>query len=127
MNIKVSIMLKRTLFFSIFFALSAAVFVNQGFGMRKSDAQRASEILKPRMVIRKYCAPCGDSRWKHITIKNVKVKHKGYNYRLLVNGREANLAYYYIKIHGNWVNIAMLLGMDVPESLEFLPAQARIP
>lgn len=107
--------------------VTVLIFANPVPAMRKQDAYRASEILRPRMVVRKYCAPCGDSRWTHITIKKVRVRRKGYDYRLYINGREVDLSSFYIKIHGNWVNIAMLIGMEVDGVPEFLPAQNRIP
>ena len=121
-------MLRKTIIYAVFFSIAlTSVFMDTAFAIRKEDARRASEILKPRMVIRKYCAPCGDSTWRHITIKKVRVKKKGYDYRIFINGREENLSYFYIKIHGNWVNIAMLIGMEVEDVPEFLPAQAMTP
>lgn len=121
-------MLRKTIVYAVFFSVAlSSAFMDTAFGMRKADARRASEILRPRMVIRYYCAPCGHSTWTHVTIKKVRVKKKGYDYRIFINNREANLAYYYIKIHGNWVNIAMLIGMEVEDVPEFLPAQARVP
>ncbi len=120
-NIKIAVMF-------IISTILILIFSNSALAMKKQDAYRASEILRPRMVVRKYCAPCGDSRWTHITIKRVRVRRKGYDYRLFINGREVKLSNFYIKIHGNWVNIAMLIGMDVEKGVpEFLPARNRIP
>ncbi len=121
-------MLRKTIIYAVFFSIAlASAFMDTAFGMRREDARRASEILRPRMVIRKYCSPCGDSTWTHITIKKVRVKRKGYDYRVFINGREEDLSYFYIKIHGNWVNIAMLIGMEVSGVPEFLPVRNRIP
>ncbi|MDM8515287.1 hypothetical protein QUF76_03750 [Desulfobacterales bacterium HSG16] len=104
-----------------------SIFASQGACLDRADAIRASQIIRMGKTLRKFCPPCGDTMWRHISVKRVSVKQAGSGYSVYVNGRRINIKYYYTKINGNWVNIAMLLGIDVPESLEFLPAQARIP
>ncbi len=121
-------MLRKTIIFGfIMIAISAGIPASVAYAMGRSDAIRAAEILRPRMVVRQFCAPCGDSRWTHVTIRNVKIRRRGYDYSLVINGDEIDLSHFYIKIHGNWVNIALLIGIEVSDVPEFLPSRARVP
>lgn len=120
-------MIKKIITLGIFIVISVMVWPLEGLCLSRTDAYRTAEVLKPRMVVRKYCAPCGDKRWRHITIQRVQIRRKGGDYRVIINGDIINPANFYIKIHGNWVNVAMLIGMDVRGVPEFLPSYERTP
>ncbi|QTA91613.1 Lysozyme inhibitor N-terminal domain-containing protein [Desulfonema magnum] len=117
-------MLKNAIiFFTIFFfAIMASAFADQAAWIKKSDAYKAGGMINPGMMIREYCAPCNDAGWKVLTVKQVEVKNTadGQSYQVFLNGKGIDLAYTYIQKQGTWVNLAMLLGLDVsgvPESL----------
>ncbi len=120
-------MIKKISTLGIFLVIFIMALPSEGLSLNKSDAYRTAEILKPRMVVRRYCAPCGDRTWKHITIRRVQIRRHSGDYRVIVNGVIIDPANFYIKIHGNWVNVAMLIGMNVKGVPEFLPPNERTP
>ncbi len=120
-------MLKKSVFSLAFLMITAVLPVDQAACMTRSDAERALEIVKSGMVLRRYCAPCGDSVWTYLTIRSVKKISAGDEDAILVNGRGTDLSDLYMNINGNWVNIAILLGLDVAGVPEFLPTQFRTP
>ncbi|MCP4345892.1 MAG: DUF1311 domain-containing protein [Desulfobacterales bacterium] len=123
-------MLKKTILFGLFFAavFTSLVFADQAAWIEKSDADKASQAINPGIVLRKFCAPCGDSAWTAITVRKVEVKHKeSSNYQVEVNGQGIDLAYVYIEKNSRWVNLAIHLGLTVSDVPEFLsdPASVR--
>ena len=121
-------MIKNQIIQNIVLALFFTFFlVELTFGLERPDAFRASEIIRSRMVIRKYCAPCGDSRWSYVTVKKVTVENSGDDYRVIVNDTDIDLSHLYVNINGNWVNMAILIGLDTHNVPEFLPDKVRVP
>ncbi len=126
---KAYFILKKCIFFGLFFtAVSASlVFADQAAWIGKSDAGKANQTINPGSVLRKFCAPCGDSTWTAMTVKKVEVKNKGgNNYQVEVNGQGIDLAYVYIEKNNKWVNLAIHLGLTVSDVPEFLPDQNSI-
>ncbi len=120
------LILKKGILFGLFFAAVSVslVFADQAAWIEKSDADKANQTINPGIVLRKFCAPCGDSAWTAITVKKVEVKHKGgSNYQVEINGQGIDLAYVYIEKNNRWVNLAIHLGLTVSDVPEFLPDQ----
>lgn len=112
---------------AIFALVIALKLPGSSAALERPEALRASQIIKSRMVIRKYCAPCGDTRWVYITVKKVSVEGSGYDYQVVLNGRQADLSQLYVNINGNWVNMASLIGISLPGVPEYLPDKVRSP
>lgn len=121
-------MLKNAILYLVLsMLLAGGLNVNQADCMTRTDAERALEIVKKGMVLRRYCAPCGDAVWTYLTVKKVKIISAGDEHALLLNGNGTDLSDLYMNINGNWVNIAILLGLDVSGVPEFLPSRFRTP
>ena len=124
-EVEAIMLIRVTVYLTLFLAISTSMFVDIASCMKKSDAKKATEILKPGMQVRRYCAPCGDSIWTYLSIGSVKMVSSGDDYAVEVNGNKSNLSNLYKNVNGNWVNVAIMLGLDVSGVPEFLPAQFR--
>lgn len=118
-------MLRKTILLGLLFvAVPVTILADQAAWIGKSDAYKAGQMINPGTVLRKYCAPCGDSAWTPLTVRKVEVKHKnGDYYQVEINGQGTDLAYVYIEQKGKWVSLAMNLGLKVSGVPEFLPDQ----
>jgi len=118
-------MLRNTIVlgFSFFIISATTAFADQAIWIKKSDADKALQMIHPGMTVRKYCAPCGDSTWTSLTVKEVKVNQKEKDFfEVNVNGEGIDLAYIYIENQGRWRNLAMMLNLNVADVPEYLEA-----
>ncbi|MDM8524507.1 DUF1311 domain-containing protein [Desulfococcaceae bacterium HSG8] len=114
---------------SLIFLLTAiitAASADQAAWIEKPDAYKAGEMINPGIVIREFCAPCGDETWKDIKVKQVEVRNTDARfYQIFINGEGIDLAYTYIQKADRWINLAMLLGLNVSGVPEFLSEQQK--
>lgn len=120
-------MLKKCLTAMIFFLMTiASSFADQAAWIEKSDAYKAGGMINPGTLLRSFCAPCGDTIPTDLPVKQVEVKNADARYyQIFINGKGIDLAYTYIEQEGKWVNLAMLLGLEVSGVPEFLPEPDR--
>jgi len=123
-------MLKKILVIGCLFALvSVSVFADQAAWIDKKSADKAGKMIRPGMVLRKFCAPCGNSMWSEVKADKVETKPRDKShYEVEVNGEGIDLAYMYIPEKGKWKNLAMLVGLKVsgvPRILTENPADAE--
>jgi uncharacterized protein YecT (DUF1311 family) len=116
-------MLKKSVYFILFFfAMIGNSLADQAAWVEKSAAYKAGEMINSGMILREYCAPCGDTTWTELPVKQVEVKNTdGEFYQVFINGKGIDLAYVYILQNSKWTNIAMSLGLSVADVPEFLP------
>ncbi len=121
-------MIKKTTII-LLFIIAGGIFLlpELGICLRRDEAFRVAEVLKPRMIVRYYNPASGNRRWQNVNIKRVQVIEKNSDYHVVINGSVINPGHFYIKIHGNWVNVAMLVGIEVKGVPEFLPESDRTP
>jgi len=120
-------MLKKCLIAMIFFFMTlTSAFSDQAAWIKKSDAYKAGDMINSGTVLREYCAPCGDTTWTDLSVKQTEVKNADAEfYQVFINGKGIDLAYVYIEQEGKWVNLAMLLGLDVSDVPKFLAEPDR--
>ena len=110
------------------FLSGALLYADQAAWITKEQAEKGAKLIKVSGVIRHYCAPCGETAYKSEKVSTVVVEEVESNftgevyYEVRVNGTGVDLAYVYVRSGGNWVNVAMFLGMDVSDVPELLPA-----
>lgn len=88
-------------------------------------AQRALRLLHRGDVVHAYCAPCGETRSRRMTVRTLgigriwdrpgsaRVYRDGDGdgfWSVEVNDRAIDLAYVYVRRDGRWHNLAMLAG-----------------
>ena len=106
------------------------VTVNQYFWLRDPmKLGKAKKLLTERVTFIEHCQPCQNAKPTSCRVevaKNVLIEAAGdgVNYRLLVNGRQVDLAYIYVANKhirkGRFTNIAQKVGLEtksVPRSL----------
>lgn len=101
---------------------------DQALYISKENANRAINLLKNVSIIKLYCAPCGDTSSKSITInKNInKIRGGNLNYllegywRVQINGEGVDLAYIYFPYNNKWRNVAITLNIPVQYVPEYI-------
>ncbi len=96
------------------FLAPGAAHADQCAYIKKAHATTAAGFVKPGMVLREYCEPCGErtpAESKPVTVTEVAVTRVGTPeefWELTVNGRGLDLAYTYVPFEGRYVNLASL-------------------
>ena len=114
---------KRCVITILFIFISAmAASADQAAWVSAEDADNAASIIESQKEIKHFCAPCGDTAPTVEKVKKVAMKQqkeKEY-WTVYVNDKAVDLAYVYVLIDGNWVNLAMVLDLDVSDVPEIL-------
>ena len=113
----------------------SAALADQCAYIKKAQATAAARFVKPGMVIREYCEPCGQrtpSASTALTVKEVAATPVGGPenfWELSVNGRGLDLAYTYVPFKGRYVNLATLAKCpaDFVSTYLDVPAPAATP
>lgn len=103
----------------ILFVLSpSAASADQYMRVSEESADMARDYISDSLAIYEYCVPCGDITWKHITAGLVEIERAEdkEHYEVLVNGKVIDLAYTYVLFNERWVNLAMLMGLEVDDT-----------
>lgn len=109
---------------SLVLLLASAAFADQAMWIAKKEAEAAVKLLKTKKEIKHFCAPAGDTKARREKILKVSmVRQDGDWWSTCVNDEELDLAYVYVQDKdGKWVNLAMVLGVevhDVPAEIGF--------
>ncbi len=104
------------------FLLAGPAFADQAAWVDKKAAYKAGEMIETGTELRQFCAPCNDTVWTPLIVRQVEVRNpEDQSYQIVVNGSGIDLAYTYILRKGKWRNMAMVLGLPVSDVPEFLP------
>lgn len=106
------------------FLAATNLYADQAQYLSENMAKKVSRYVKIGDIIREYCKPCDETGWKAIKVTSLEIKSADYkdNYEVLLNGNSTDIAYIYIKKSKKWLNLALLLGMDVTDVSRELPA-----
>lgn len=105
------------------FSVAQGARADQAQCLNPLDVTRAMHFLTIDTPVRKYCEPCGDTRWREVTISKITVTKEGEPCRsqIWLNDETVDLAYLYVFNRGEWRNLAMLLRFPVQRVSEVLP------
>ncbi len=102
--------------------VAPALLADQAAYLSKDQAKAALALLQDAVIVKFFCAPCGDAIPLSILIKNLEVMDTNYeNYwEVQINNEGVDLAYIYFMSDNKWRNVAMALALPVEEVPEFL-------
>lgn len=107
---------------------SGTAFADQAAWISKTSATRAENLISPGTKVRRYCAPCGDTRWIEVEVDRIETrKVSDSNYQLFLNGDGVDLAYVYLPRGQKWRNLGLILNLPVTNVPEFLPETGAPP
>ncbi|GEM_PF-1552383 len=107
-------------------------YADQAEWIPKEYGSRALDLIQSNSEIRLYCAPCGDKGYQSVRVKRKKIKlvHATINERLyqivINNSVELDLAYTYINQKGQWINLAILVGLKPEQVPEYLTKEKHL-
>lgn len=91
----------------------------------KEQVTHAFDLLRPGMMVVEFCEPCGDPRpgARFLVEKTEIVHQENQYYTLLLNGKEVDLAYLYVKASdGTFHNMASLAGCQAEGVTDVFPS-----
>lgn len=90
---------------------------DQAAWVSDEEADSAASVIENQKEIKHFCAPCGDTAPTVEKVKKVAIKQqqKKEYWSVYVNDKAVDLAYVYVLIDDKWVNLAVLLGIDVSD------------
>lgn len=112
-----------TLVLAAVFLIVPVLHADQQEWVSEEVANRAIELIPEGSEIRHFCEPCDDPSWTPETVSSIEVRPTGSDetYEVVVNDNSIDLAYVYFELEGEWVNLAMHLGLEVSDVSETLP------
>jgi uncharacterized protein YecT (DUF1311 family) len=123
-------MLRKAIFLTVYCLMAGAgtVSADQAAWISGPAAEKASELISPGTTVRKFCAPCGDTRWTENSVDRVVIRQvSDTRYQVLINGQGVDLAYLYFSRDGKWQNLALFLNLPVSDVPAYLPAPEPLP
>lgn len=113
---------------TMFYSLCLA---DQAAWITKQQADAAVKILSKAGTVRYYCEPCGDKGYTSEKVGSVKsvmvdVEWPGkQDFEVSINDKPVDLAYVYVLQGGKWMNLAMLLKIEVGGVSRVMPADVK--
>lgn len=116
-------MVRKTLLLLMLICCLSPVFADQAAYVSKAKALEAVEVINKTKILKKFCAPCGDTSAFVVAVSDSKASYTNFSdyWEVKVNNRGIDLAYTYVSVNGKWRNLAMILKLPVMEVPEFIP------
>jgi len=107
---------------SLALGVSGLVSADQYMWVPKVAADRAASMMERGTIVRHFCEPCGDTKWREEKVRDVRVEESEWHdsFEIVLNGDGIDLAYTYIETDGGWRNLALMLDLDASGVSEVL-------
>ncbi len=125
--------MKQLLVFTWLVLLSFVFLAHSSFALMETDSysrqtlEKIKAQLHPEQTLRIYCAPCGDTNYKELVLKNlqtVNIDKERDLWTLQSDSYAIDLSSVYIKRKKRWQSLSSLVKIDLPGVPQFLEQSA---